>query len=107
MSDAERKQRQEPVAARDQARRHWQGAQRFQRLLMRTLWSPTLAVATARLDQLIRMAPKVENPYVQTMGAFLAEHQAGLLVFYSCLESGQHVLKRLFQIATAFPLSQT
>ena len=105
LSDAERKQRQEPVAARDQARRHWQGAQRFQRLLMRTLWSPTLAVATARLDQLIRMAPKVENPYVQTMGAFLAEHQAGLLVFYSCLESGQHVLKRLSRSQQKWVLS--
>jgi len=95
LSDAERKQRQELVVARDQAQHHWQGAQRFQRLLLRALWSPTLAVATTRLDQLIRVATKVENPYVQTMGAFLAEHRVGLLVFYACLESGQHVLKRL------------
>ena len=35
------------------------------------------------------------NPYIQMMGAFLAEHRAGLLVFYTCLESSQHVLKRL------------
>ena len=95
LADAERQQRQELVAARDQAQRHWQGTQRFQRLLMRLLWSPTLAAATARLDQLIRVAPKVGNPYIQMMGAFLAEHRAGLLVFYTCLESSQHVLKRL------------
>jgi hypothetical protein len=94
VSDTERKQRRELVTARDQAQRHWRGAQRFQRLLMRLLWSPTLAVATARLDQLIRVAPKVENPYVQTMGTFLAQHRAGLLVFYTGLESGQHGLKR-------------
>lgn len=95
LADAEQKQRQALVMARDEARRHWQGAQRFQCLLLRLLWSPTLDVATARLDQLIRTAAQVKNPYVQTMDAFLAEHRTGLLVFYTCLESGQHLLKRL------------
>jgi hypothetical protein len=89
------KQRQELVVARDQAHRYWLGAQRFQRLLLRSLWSPTLAVATARLDQLIRVAAKVNNPYIQTMGTFLAEHRPGLLAFFVCLEQSQHLLKRL------------
>ena len=62
---------------------------------MRSLWLPTLDAATTRLDQLIRVAPKVQNPYVQTMGVFLAKHRVGLLVFYTCLESRQHTLKRL------------
>jgi len=95
LSRADLSQRLTLLAAGDQAYRHWQGAQRFQRLLTRLLWSPNLAIATARLDQLIRVAPKVENAYVQKMGDFLANHRAGLLVFFSCLESGQHTLKRL------------
>jgi uncharacterized coiled-coil protein SlyX len=95
LSATDQQCRQALVAARDQAHQHWQGALRFQRLLTRLLWSPTLAIATARLDQLIRVAPKVENAYVQKMGTFLAEHRPGLLVFYACLESGQHRLKRL------------
>lgn len=95
LSKAEQKQRQDLVATRDQAQRHWKGAQRFQRMLKRLLWSPTLDEATARLDQLIRVAAKVNNPYVREMGAFLAEHRTGLLVFYTCLESSQHLLKRV------------
>jgi transposase len=95
LSAADQHCRQALGAARNQAHQHWQGALRFQRLLTRLLWSPSLALATARLDQLIRVAPKVNNAYVQKMGAFLAEHRAGLLVFYACLESGQHWLKRL------------
>ena len=75
MSESERQERQDLVAARDQAHRYWQGAQRFQRLLMRSLWLPTLDAATTRLDQLIRVTPKVQNPYVQTMGAFLAKRR--------------------------------
>jgi hypothetical protein len=95
LSAIDQQQRLALVTARDQAQRQWQGVQRFQRLLLRLLWSPTLAVATTRLDQLLRVAAKVNNPYVQTMGAFLAQHRAGLLAFYTCLESGQHRLKRL------------
>ena len=95
LSKAEQKQRRDLIATRDQAQQHWIGAQRFQRLLMQLLWLPTLDMATARLDQLIRAAAKVKNPYVKEMGAFLAEHRIGLLVFYTCLESGQHMLKRL------------
>ncbi len=95
LSEPERKQRLDLVAARDQAHRHWQGALRFQRLLVRLLWSPTLALATARLEQLLRVAAKIENPYLQSMGTFLAQHRRGLLAFYACLESGQHGLKRL------------
>lgn len=95
LSEAEREQRQALVAARDQAERHWHGAQRFQRLLLRLLWLPTFAAATARLDQLIRVAAQTPNPYVQTMGTFLAEHRSGLLAFHTCLESGKHTLKRL------------
>jgi DNA segregation ATPase FtsK/SpoIIIE-like protein len=83
LADAERKQRQEHVAARDQAQRHWQGAQRFQHMLMRALWSPTLTVATARPDQLIRVAAKVENPYIQIMGAFLANTEPDCWSFTS------------------------
>jgi hypothetical protein len=95
LSDAERQERQGLVAARDQAQRHWRGAQRFQRLLRRLLWSPTLDAATARLDQLIRAAAQVQNPYVKEMGDFLSKHRVGLLVFYTCLESSQHGLTRL------------
>ncbi len=95
LADPAQQQRPGLVATRDQAQRHWLGAQRFQHLLLRALWSPTLAVATARLDQLVRVAPRMDNPYIQTMGAFLGEHRAGLLVFYTCLESTQHVLNRL------------
>jgi hypothetical protein len=95
LSEAEQQQRQALLAAREQAQRYWQGAHRFQRWLLRLLWSPTLDVATTRLDQLIHVVAKVHNPYVQEMGTFLAEHRAGLLVFYTCLESHQHRLKRL------------
>lgn len=95
LSGVERHRRLTLVAARDQASRHWQGALRFQRLLARLLWSPTLALATMRLDQLIRVAPRVENTYVRKMGAFLADHRPGLLTFFACLESGRHRLQRL------------
>lgn len=92
---AAQEQRQVLIKAREQAQRYWTGAQRFQRLLIRLLWSPSLDVASARLDQLTRVAAKINNPYVQQMGTFLAEHRTGLLVFYACLESSQHSLKRL------------
>jgi len=95
LSPVDPPQRAARRAARDQAYRHWQGAQRFQHLVTRLLGSPTLAIATTRLEQLIRVAPKVENVYVQKMGAFLAAHRVGLLVFFTCLESAQHTLKRL------------
>jgi transposase len=95
LSNAERQKRQDLSTAHDQAHRHWQGAQRFQRLLMSVLWLPTLNAASTRLDQLIRVAAKVQNPYVRDMGTFLAKHRVGLLVFYTCLESSQHTLKRL------------
>lgn len=92
LSNAER---QNLIAARDQAQHHWQGTQRFQRLLMNALWLPTLDAASTRLDQLIRTAAQVQNPYVRDMGIFLAKHRVGLLVFYACLESSQHTLERL------------
>lgn len=95
LSKAEQKQRQDLVATRDQAQQYWKGAQRFQRLLMQSLWLPTLDAATARLDRLIRVAARVKNSYVKEMGAFLAEHRTGSLVFYTCLESSQHTLRRL------------
>ena len=94
-SGAERQRRLTLVTTRDQAAKHWQGALRFQRLLTRLLWSPTLTLATARLDQLIRVAPRVENAYVRKMGAFLSDHRTGLLAFFACLESGRHKLQRL------------
>jgi len=95
LSNTQRQKRQDLIAARDQAQRHWQGSQRFQRLLMSTLWLPSLDAASTRLDQLIRVAAKVQNPYVRDMGTFLNKHRVGLLVFYTCLESSQHTLKRL------------
>jgi len=95
LSDAEQQERRDLVAARGQAQRHWKGAQRFQRLLMQLLWLPTLDAATTRLNQLICAAAKVQNPYVRDMGAFLEKHRVGLLVFYTCLESSQHTLRRL------------
>jgi transposase len=95
LSEAAQEQRQVLIETCDQAQRHWKGAQRFQRMLTHALGSPTFDVASTRLAQLIRAAAKVENPYVQQMGAFLVEHRTGLLVFYTCLESGQHLLKRL------------
>ena len=95
LSAAEREERRGLITACDLARRYWQGAQRFQRLLMRSLWSSTLDVATTRLDQLVRVADMLQNPYVKNMGDFLARHRVGLLVFYTCLESDQHTLRRL------------
>jgi len=95
LSPAEQKQRQELVATHDQSQRHWRGAQRFQRMLMGALWLPSLDLTTARLGQLIRVAAKVKNPYINEMGTFLADHRAGLLVFYTCLESTRHTLKRI------------
>jgi len=95
LSEADQQHRLDLVTAHDGAQRQWLGAQRFQRLLSRLLWSPTLAVATARLDQLIRVAAQMNSPYLQKMGACLAEHRAGLLVFFTCLESTQHQLRRL------------
>lgn len=94
-SDTLQQKHQDLIAVRDQAQRHWQGAQRFQRLLMSTLWLPSLGAASSRLDQLIRVAAQVQNPYVRDMGTFLHKHRVGLLVFYTCLESSQHTLKRL------------
>ncbi len=107
LSVADQLQRQSLVAARDQAEQHWHGAQRFQHLLTRLLWSPTLAVATARLDQLIRVAARIQNPYVKSMAAFLADHRPGLLVFYTCLESRHHLLKRLSRSQQAWVLLTT
>ena len=95
LSNAECRKRQDLIAACDQTQHHWQGAQRFQHLLMSALWLPTLDAASTRLDRLIRVAAQVQNPYVRDMGTFLAKHRVGLLVFYTCLESSQHTLKRL------------
>ena len=95
LAEAEQPHRRDLVAARDLAHRQWLGAQRFQRLLSRLLWSPTLAVATARLDQLIRVAAQLNSPYLQKMGTCLTDHRAGLLVFFACLENAQHQLRRL------------
>jgi len=41
------------------------------------------------------------------MGAFLAEHRAGLLVFFACLESGQHLLQRLSRLQQPWVLLTT
>jgi hypothetical protein len=95
LTAAEQSQRQALLTAQEQAHRHWRGAQRCQRLLLRLLCSPSLAVATVRLEQLLRVAPKVANPYVQAMATFVAQHRHGLLRFYACLVSGQHLLQRL------------
>lgn len=95
LATAESEERQALITIRDQAHRHWQGAQRFQRLLRRVLWSRNLDEATTRLDHLIRVAAKIQNPYIQAMGDFLHRHRPGLLVFYQCLENQQHTLKRL------------
>jgi len=78
---AEESEEHQPlVVSRDQAERYWRGAQRFKRLLMRLLWSRHLDESTSRLDLLIRVAAKVQNPYVKNMGDFLDEHRPGLLV---------------------------
>jgi len=95
LSDAQRRQLQELVSIRDLAQRYWHGAQRFQRFVQRALRSSTGDQATARLDQLIRVAPRVQNPHIQKMGTFLAQHRDGLLTFYACLENVQHGLQRL------------
>jgi hypothetical protein len=95
LTAAAQTQRRALLTAQEQAHRHWLGAQRCQRLLLRLLCSPSLAVATVRLEQLLRVAPKVANPYVQAMATFVAQHRHGLLSFYACLESGQHLLQRL------------
>jgi len=95
LSDAQRHQLQDLVGTRDLAQRSWHGAQRFQRLVRHALRSSTGAQATARLDQLIRVAPRVQNPHIQKMGTFLAQHRDGLLTFYACLENVQHGLHRL------------
>ena len=95
LADPEQHQRRDLVAAQDLAQRQWLGAQRFQCLLSRLLRSPTLAMATTRLDQLIRVATQMNSPYLQKMGTCLTEHRAGLLVFFTCLESCHHQLRRL------------
>jgi hypothetical protein len=95
LSRAEQEQRRGLSETCDQAQQQWTGAQRFQRMLTRLLWSVTRQMATTRLDQLIRVAAGVKNPYVQQMATFLTEHRTGLLVFYTCLESGSHLLTRL------------
>jgi hypothetical protein len=95
LPDAERQKHQDLVTTRDRALRYWIGAQHFQCLLLQSLWLPSLDAATKRLDQLIRVAVTVQNPFVKTMGEFLANHRAGLLVFYTCLESQRHSLQRL------------
>ena len=50
---------------------------------------------TLTKDRFVRVAAKVQNPYVRDMGTFLDKHRVGLLAFYACLESSQHTLKRL------------
>lgn len=95
LSDTGQQKRRDLVTARDRTLCYWIGAQRFQRLLIQLLWLSSLDAATKRLDQLIRVASTVQNPYVKTMAEFLVNHRAGLLVFYTCLESSQHLLQRL------------
>lgn len=95
LSPAEQEQRRGFSETCEQAQRHRTGAQCFQRMLTRLLWSATLETATIRLDQLIRVGLKVKNPYIQQMATFLSEHRTGLLVFYTCPESGSHRLTRL------------
>ncbi len=78
-----------------QANNYWVGAERFQTMMLRYLRLADLALASVQLDRLIRIGSQGKNPFVNTMAAFLADHQAGLLAFRLCLESGHHLLQRL------------
>jgi uncharacterized coiled-coil protein SlyX len=83
------------VEACNQAKKYWVGAERFQKMLLRYLRLPDLTTASTQLDRLIRVGNQVKNPYVTKMTAFLADHQAGLLVFRLCVQSDKHLLQRL------------
>jgi len=68
-------------------------------LVVRALWFTVAAVvALAGLDYALarrRIATQMNSPYLQKMGTCLTEHRAGLLVFFTCLDSGQYQLRRL------------
>ncbi len=94
LSTAQQGQRLALVQACTQTKNYWVGAQRFQKMLLRYLRLPDLTLASTQLERLIRIGNQVKNPYVQKMAAFLADHQAGLLVFRLCLHSNNHLLQR-------------
>ncbi len=95
LSAAQQAQHPALVEACTQAKKYWMGAEGFQKILLRYLRLPDLTTASAQLERLIRLGNQVSNPYVNKMTTFLADHQAGLLAFRLCLESGHHLLKRL------------
>lgn len=94
LTPVEQQQRQALEDTHQQAHRYWQEAQQFQRMLKRVLQSESLESATRHLERLIRVADRLDNPYVQSMGTFLSEHQKGLIEFFTCLESQPHRLQR-------------
>lgn len=83
--------------AQAQAHRQWQGAKRFQHLLERCLRSENAKVANRRLAQLLRVATRSENPYIQTMLDFLERHRDGVLQLFQYLEPQRPRLKQLTQ----------
>ncbi len=83
------------VKACTQAKNYWVGAERFQKMLLRYLRLPDLALASTQLERLIRIGSQCKNPFVNKMAFFLTNHQAGLLAFRLCLHSGNHLLQRL------------
>lgn len=95
LSADQQRQRLALVTACTQAKNYWVGAERFQKMLLRYLRWPDLALASTKLERLIRIGNQCKNPFVNKMTTFLADHQAGLLTFRLCLESGNHLLQRL------------
>ncbi len=78
-----------------QAKNHWVGAERFQRMMLRYLRLPDLVSAAVKLERLLQLGNQCHNPYVNKMATFLADHQAGLLAFRLCLENSNYLLQRL------------
>ncbi len=95
LSGAEHLKRQVLIDARDLALKYLNGIQKFQRLIKSAMDAPNLEIATLRLDRLIRVSAKVGNPYIRKIGTLLAGHRSGLLSFFTCLESRQHLLQRI------------
>ena len=95
LSADQQRQRLALLKACIQAKNYWGGAERFQKMLLRYLRLPDLALASTQLDRLIRIGSQCKNPFVKTMALFLTDHQTGLLAFRLCLQHGNRLLQRL------------
>jgi hypothetical protein len=86
-SQALKRKRAALSQTREQARRFWVGAQRFQSLLENCVDAQSRQHATETLERLMRVGKDHHNPYISEMTAFLERHLPGLLSFFSCVEN--------------------